>query len=386
MSVTGRIYLDNAATSWPKPDTVYQAMDRYNREIGAPVGRSSYREADEVQRTVEKCRTQIAQLIRAASADRIIFTYSGTDSLNLAIQGLLRPNDHVVTTQLEHNSVLRPLRYLQEHCQVDVTRVAADRQGQISAKQVIAAIRPETRLVIVNHVSNVIGSIQPVAEIGKACRDRNCLYLVDAAQSLGHLPVDVQEFQCDLLAAPGHKGLCGPTGTGLLYVRSDLEHELKPLRFGGTGTISETDQQPSTMPDRFESGNHNAVGLFGLAAGVRHVTELGISHIQAHVVQLGSHMQQRLETLSQVTTYGCAQDWVRTGVVSLNVAGYDARELAALLDSAARIQTRAGFHCAPGAHQAIDTDQMGGTLRLSWSEFNSTEDLDRVLEIFEQIG
>src|SRR3954452_22403577 len=266
MTQQRRIYLDNAATTWPKPEAVYDAVDHYQREIGAPNGRSGYREAQESNRIVERARRGVADLIGASDASHIILGLNCSDMLNLAIRGVVRPGDHVVTTVCDHNSVLRPLRMLSEAANVEVTYVRCDRQGFVSPDDVKAAIRPSTRLVAVNHASNVTGAIQPIDEIGRVVRATDALFLVDAAQSLGHVPIDVRMTYADLLAAPGHKGLLGPLGTGILYIRPGIEREVTPLRYGGTGTQSDEDRQPDVLPQKYEPGNHNLVGLAGLVA------------------------------------------------------------------------------------------------------------------------
>ena len=263
-----RIYLDNAATSWPKPEAVYRAVDDYQRRLGAPAGRGSYSEAAETERIVGSCRQKIAQLLGASDPSRIIFTLNGTDSLNLALHGLLRPGDHVVTTVCEHNSVLRPLRFLAEQRQVSATYVGCDGQGFVSPDDIRRAITPHTRLIALVHVSNVTGAIQPVEEVGRIAAEHGQTYLIDAAQSLGYVPIDVRRLGCHLLAAPGHKGLLGPLGTGVLYVAPGVEQQLLPLRQGGTGTRSDEDIQPTSLPDRYEAGNLNVPGIAGLAAGV----------------------------------------------------------------------------------------------------------------------
>src|SRR6185312_814214 len=244
MTQPRRIYLDNAATTWPKPETVYDAVDHYQREIGAPNGRSGYREAQESNRIVERARQGVADLIGAEDPSYIILGLNCSDMLNMAIRGMVRPGDHVVTTVCDHNSVLRPLRMLRETAGVEVTYVPCDSEGLVSPDDVKAAIRPSTRLVAVNHASNVTGAIQPIEEIGRIVKATDALFLVDAAQSLGHVPLDVRSSYADWLAAPGHKGLLGPLGTGVLFIRSGVEHEVQPLRYGGTGTQSDEDRQP----------------------------------------------------------------------------------------------------------------------------------------------
>ncbi len=378
-----RIYLDNAATSWPKPEAVYRAIDRYQRELGAPAGRSSYAEASEVERMVGSCRKKIADLVGASDPSRIIFTQNGTDSLNLALHGLLRPGDHVVTSVCEHNSVLRPLRFLAERG-VTTSYVACDSQGYVDPNAIRQAIVSKTRLIALIHASNVTGAIQPIEAVGKIAAERSLLFLVDAAQSLGHVPIDVASVGCHLLAAPGHKGLLGPLGTGVLYIAPGVEKQLLPLRQGGTGTRSDEDRQPDSLPDRYESGNLNVPGIAGLEAGVTHVAQLGESHILAHSRALVQRLIAGLTGLPGLRLYGPLSGADRVGVVSLNVAGFDPQELAAVLDANWRIQTRAGLHCAPRMHAALGTSP-SGTLRLSIGHFTTQDEIDTAIAALTEL-
>ena len=380
-----RIYLDNAATSWPKPEAVYRSMDDYYRRLGAPAGRSAYAEAAESERTVGSCRKKIAQLIGASEASRIIFTQNGTDSLNLALHGLLREGDHVVTTVCEHNSVLRPLRFLAEHRNVSASHVGCDSQGFVRPDDIRRAITPKTRLIAVIHASNVTGALQPVAEIGQIAAERGVRYLVDAAQSLGHVPIDVNQLCCHLLAAPGHKGLMGPLGTGLLYVAPQIENELLPVRQGGTGTRSDEDIQPNSLPDRYESGNLNVPGIVGLESGASEILARGIGSIQQHSSDLTSQLMDGLQEIPGITVYGPPSTKQRAGIVSLNLAGYDPQELASLLDAQWSIQTRAGLHCAPRMHAALGTAP-SGTLRISVGQFNTAKQIEAVVAALREIA
>ncbi|MEX0641600.1 MAG: aminotransferase class V-fold PLP-dependent enzyme [Pirellulales bacterium] len=386
MSSPRRIYLDNAATTWPKPDAVYDAVDHYQREIGAPNGRSHYREAQESNRIVERARRGVAELIGADEPSHIIFGLNCSDMLNLAIRGVVRPGDHVVTTVCDHNSVLRPLRALNEEANVEVTYVPCDGQGFVSPDDVRAAIRPNTRLVAVNHASNVTGAIQPVAEIGRIVRATNALYLVDAAQSLGHVPLDVQTIDVDLLAAPGHKGLLGPLGTGVLYIRPGIEREVKPLRYGGTGTHSEEDRQPEELPQKYEPGNHNLVGLAGLAAATDFLRAETVDAIHAHHSRLGAQLIEGLLEIEGVTVHGPHSTTGRTSVVSITVDGYNPQELAAILESTHRLQCRAGLHCAPRMHEALGTTAGGGTLRFSPGFATTSEEIDKVITALQEVA
>jgi cysteine desulfurase / selenocysteine lyase len=381
-----RIYLDNAATSWPKPESVYNAVDHYLREIGAPNGRSSYREAMESNRIIERARRGVAELIGARDASHVVFGFNCTDVLNMAIRGIVRPGDHVVTTVCDHNSVLRPLRALSEDSSVKVTYVPCDGEGYISPDDVRAAIRPETRLVAVNHASNVTGAIQPIEDIGRKVRETAAYFLVDAAQSLGHVPIDVRSVDPDLMAAPGHKGLLGPLGTGVLYIKPGIEHELKPLRCGGTGTQSEEDRQPDVLPDKYEPGNHNLVGIAGLAAATQFLRDETVEAIHAHHNRLIERLLEGLREIDVAHIHGPPSAARRTSVVSITVEGYDPQELSAALDSTYHIQCRAGLQCAPRMHQALGTTSGGGTLRLSPGYSTTVEEIDIVIGALQEVA
>jgi selenocysteine lyase/cysteine desulfurase len=303
----------------------------------------------------------------------------------MALHGLVKPGDHVVTSVCEHNSVLRPLRFLAEQRQVTATYVGCNSQGIVDPDEVRRAITPQTRLVAIVHASNVTGAIQPVAAIGQIAKERGIPVLVDAAQSLGYLPVDVSELGCDLLAAPGHKGLLGPLGTGLLYLSAAIAERLVPLRQGGTGTRSDQDVQPLTLPDRYESGNLNVPGIVGLEAGVSHILQAGIEQCRASTEQLTSRLLAALAEMPAVTVHGPTQPGARVGVISLKLQGYDPRELASLLDANWSIQTRAGLHCAPRMHAALGTAP-AGTLRLSVGHFTTEAQIDAAIAAIREIS
>ena len=380
-----RIYLDNAATSWPKPEIVYQAVDRYQREIGAAAGRGAYRQAGEAERLVRDTRRSIAELLGADDPNRIAFMLNATDALNASLHGLLKPGDHVVTTVVEHNSVLRPLRALEEQG-VRVTRVGCDERGIVSAEAIRRAIESDTRLIALNHVSNVTGAIQPAAEVGRIAAEHDVLYLLDAAQSLGHVPIDVDELRVDLLAAPGHKGLLGPLGTGLLYVGPKAEEQVEAWRRGGTGTQSEVDRHPDELPYKYEAGNLNVPGIVGLGAGVGYIRERGTAELRQHEQRLLASLIAGLQQVEGLALYGPLDPQCQLGVVSFNVPGYDPQEVAGMLDSACSIQVRAGLHCAPLMHQALGTAGQGGTVRISTGIFTTTADIDAVREALEGIA
>jgi cysteine desulfurase/selenocysteine lyase len=374
--MSDRIYLDNSATSWPKPEAVYDAVDHYQREIGGPNGRSGYREAMEANQIVEQARQGVAALIGADNPAQVVFGYSGTDVLNLAIRGIVRPGDHVVTTVCDHNSVLRPLRMLRDTADVSVSYVPCDGAGIISPDDARRALRANTRLVAVVHASNVTGALQPIAEIGRIVRDHPAVFLVDAAQSLGHVPMDVSQVDVDLLAAPAHKGLLGPLGIGVLYIRPGIERQLCPLRYGGTGTHSDEDRQPDEMPDKYEPGNHNLVGLAGLVAATQFLQTQGIDRIHAHHRRLAARLLEGFHEIEGLTVHGPRTTAHRTSVVSITLDGYDPQEAAAALEASSRIQCRAGLHCAPRMHEALHTNERGGTVRLSPGCFTTLEEID----------
>jgi cysteine desulfurase/selenocysteine lyase len=373
-----RIYLDNAATSWPKPDAVYRAVDEYQRSIGAAAGRGVYRSAQTSERIVAECRRRIADLVGISQPKQVIFTLNGTDSLNLAIHGLLRPGDHVVTSVCEHNSILRPLHALGQSHQIETTIVGCDESGFIDAAEVRAALRPNTRLIALAHASNVTGVVQPLADIGQIASQHKALFLVDAAQSLGHIEVRQAEIGWHLLAAPGHKGLMGPLGTGVLAIAAGIEEWLQPIRQGGTGSRSDDPEQPQSLPDRYESGNLNVSGIAGLGAGVAWLQERGLAEIHKHERELTGLLIEGLRNIPGVTVFGPPTDSPRVGVVSFNLADFDPQEVAAALDSAAGIEVRSGLHCAPRMHAALGTAP-AGTVRASFGPFSTATDVETLV-------
>lgn len=383
-----RIYLDNAATSWPKPDVVYEAVERYQRQIGAPAGRGVYREAVEAAAIVSQCRRALARLMNAADPNSIVFTHNGTDALNLAIHGLLdhaTDQPHVVTTVVEHNSVLRPLRTLELAGRIEVNRVGCDHHGVVDPDEVRRAWRSNTRLVAMTHGSNVTGAIQPVAEIAQHAHEHDALVLLDAAQTLGESPLDVRAWGVDLLAAPGHKGCLGPLGTGLLYLAPGVEAKLHSVRQGGTGTQSELDRQPDELPEKYESGNLNLPGLAGLAAGVQWLLNRDPAQLRSEQMTHTQMLLDGLQSLPGVQIHGPTHTAERLALVSITVADHDPQELATALDSAAGVQVRAGLHCAPLVHQALGTLAQGGTLRFSLGPFTTAADITTALDALAAI-
>ena len=364
-------YLDNAATSFPKPECVYVAADAYLRGNGAAFGRGSYAAADDASRIVAQCRQRIAGLLDIKSSDQIAFTFNCTDSLNLLLRGILREGFRVITTTLEHNSVLRPLRQLQHELHLDVVRVDFDPltgETDLNAVQRELTTSP-TNLVVINHASNVTGVVQPIAQITELAHRHGAQVLLDAAQTAGHVPFSVSELNIDYLAAAGHKGLLGPLGTGILYVAEGLEQQLRPVRSGGTGPDSESLNQPTQMPARLESGNMNMPGLAGLNAAAQWLLDTGIDVVHERLHGFRNQLVNQLSDISGVTVFCPDTAQPNAGIVSLTIAGIDSREAAAILDQSFHIRCRAGLHCAPLVHETLQTKAQGGTIRLSPGPF-----------------
>ena len=382
-----RLYVDNAATSFPKPPCVFEAMQRYAHDLGASAGRGAYREAILTGQILSDCRVRLAKLIHAEDADHIVFTHNCSWALNQAIKGWLRPGDHVVATTMEHNSVLRPLHALATEGGVETTYVPADPATSIvDVDRVFEAVRPNTALIAVLHASNVTGALQPVGQIGTRARSRGIPLLVDAAQTVGHVPIDVQAMSIDFLALPGHKGLMGPLGTGALYIRPTLASRLRPIAEGGTGSISEQPVQPEFMPDKFEPGSHNAVGLAGLAAALRWLEERTVESLRLHDTHLSAAFLDQTRNVDGLTVYGPNDPQDRVAVFSVRVDGFGPTELAATLESTCGILTRPGIHCAPLAHQTIGTTPCDGTTRLSFGAYNTEADVRRCAEALRRLA
>jgi cysteine desulfurase family protein len=378
MSASTRIYLDNAATSFPKPPGVLEAMATYAQSLGASAGRGAYREAMETGALIVECRRRLNKLFHGEAPEHFIFTLNCSDALNLAINGLIYPGrgGHIVCTEIDHNSILRPVNALVDAGVAEQTRVAIDpKTGLVDPESIRKAIRPDTRLIAVTHASNVTGTAQPIREIGKIAREHGIPLLVDAAQSAGHVPIDVQADCIDLLAAPGHKGLLGPLGTGFLYIRPGLEKVLRPVRVGGTGSVSDSDRQPEFLPDKYEPGSHNAIGIIGLSEGVNWVLNEGVEKLTRHQSELCGAFIEGIGDVEGLRYFGPQGVKNRVAVFSVRVEGLDPQELAVVLESSYGILTRAGIHCAPGAHAAIGTSEVGGTTRLSFGPFVSEKDV-----------
>ena len=386
MPAPERIYLDNAATTWPKPESVYAAVEQTMRANGAAVGRAVFGDSAHATQIVQQARHKIASFIGAPTDSSVVFTNSGTDSLSTAILGLLKPNDTVVTTATEHNSVLRPLYHLQQTIGLQLKIVPSDETGLLSAPNLIDAVNESTRLLVVNHVSNVTGVVQPIKGIIAAAKVKapKLIALLDAAQSLGHLPIDVTELGCDLLAAPGHKGLYGPLGTGVLYLNPGITDQVAPLRLGGTGVSSGEVQQPTTMPEKFEAGNLNAPAIAGLAAGLEFLkTEQGQA-AKENSLRCSELFLQGLQTIDGLTLHLPESVDHRIGIFSISVDGLGPHEVANLLDLTGQVQVRSGLHCAPLLHRQMRTFDQGGTVRFSIAVFTTPAEIERAVEVLRE--
>lgn len=375
------IYFDNAATSWPKPPEVRRAMDQYLDAVGGNPGRAGHRLAVAAARVVAGAREALARLLNAPDPARIVFTKNATEALNLAILGSLAPGDHVITGSLEHNAVMRPLRYLEAQG-VTLTVVACPPDGRPDLEEVRRALRPNTRLLVFTHASNVFGTLLPIEELAHLAREAGVPLLVDAAQTAGCVPIDLQRTPIDLLALSGHKGLFGPPGTGALYIGAGVGP--RPLVFGGTGSRSEEEQQPMVLPDRYEAGTLNVVGLAGLAAGLEFIAATGVAAIRAHEQRLLQRFLAGAALLEGITIYGPRDPARQIGVVSFNIAGLSPSEVGLALDEVYGIMARVGLHCAPAAHRTGGTFPRG-TVRFGWSWFNTEAQVDQALDALDAL-
>ncbi|MEC2344393.1 aminotransferase class V-fold PLP-dependent enzyme [Paenibacillus barengoltzii] len=376
------IYLDHAATSWPKPPRVGEVMLEILNGPAANAGRGNHGMALQAGRVLYKTRVKLAQLFGVSNPNDIVLTSSTTSALNLAIKGWLKPGDHVVATTVEHNSVRRPLEFLKRTAGIEVDYAEVDAYGRLDLEQVEKLFRPHTRLLVCSHSSNLLGCILPVQALSQIAHAHGAILLVDAAQTAGCYPVNVQEMGIDLLAFPGHKGLLGPQGTGGLYIRSDLD--LEPLMHGGTGSQSEELEQPSVRPDRYEAGTVNTPGIAGLGAGVETVLERGVEQIHRHEWKLTQFLMKELYEVPGVRLIGPEIGQPRTGIVSFTIEGRDASEVAFVLDREYGIAVRAGYHCTPLGHQTAGTLE-GGAVRASVGYLTTEADLQKLVDAIHKL-
>ncbi|MBZ2175684.1 aminotransferase class V-fold PLP-dependent enzyme [Schnuerera sp. xch1] len=376
------IYFDNAATSFPKPDVVYDSIMKAMKEYGANPGRSGHKLALRIGREIFETRELLAKLFNVGNPMNIIFTSNCTESLNLGIKGVLKRGDHVITTSMEHNSVLRPISVLKSQG-VEVTIIEGDSMGRIDPSKIKKNIKENTKLIINTHVSNLTGTIMPVKLIGKIAKDNGIYYLVDAAQSAGVYDIDVDEMNIDILAFPGHKGLLGPQGTGGLYIRDGLN--IREMKQGGTGSVSHLLEQPEMFPDRYESGTHNGPGIVGLGEGVRYIFKEGIGNIRKYEEELTKHFVEEVLKIDNVKVYGPLDVEERGAVVPINIGNEDSSEISYILDSKYDIEVRPGLHCAPMAHKTIGTFEQG-VVRFSFGPFNTHKEIEFAVKAIKEIS
>lgn len=375
-------YFDNAATSFPKPRVVLEAIDEFLQGCGASPGRGAYSQANEASKILDSCRSSLCALVNAVATD-LVFTLNCTDALNLAIIGTARHHllqnkpVHIVTTAMDHNSVLRVLHALAIDGVTHTIVPVDSKTGLVNPTHMRDAITPVTRLVAVAHGSNVTGVVQDIAEIGTVCN--GIPFLVDAAQTMGHQPIDMTEMGIDLLAFPGHKGLLGPMGTGGLIMQPNMNSIVEPIRFGGTGSASESPIQPTNFPDKYESGSHNMVGICGLFAASQWITSTGVKNLYQREMSLCEQFIRELQDVPQVRIVGPQSTLDRCGVFSL-VFEESPHVIADRLEEIAGIRCRAGLHCAPFAHRSMGTDLRGGTVRVSFGPFHTSEDITNLVE------
>lgn len=375
------LYFDNAATTFPKPEVVYEAVNECMRNYCANPGRGGHKLALQSGRVILEARELLAEHFNAKAIESIILSHNATDSLNLALKGFLKKGDHVITTSMEHNSVLRPLKALKK-LGVETTIIECNKYGELDIKEIEKNIKRETRLVAATHASNVVGTLQPIEELGALCMAYGLELLVDASQTAGFCDIDVMKMNISMMAFTGHKGLMGPQGTGGLYVREGLL--LQPIREGGTGSMSDSLDQPEILPDRYESGTHNTPGIAGLSAGIKFIKAVGIENIRRHETELVRSFIEGLEPLKDVKLYGLKDPVRQAPVVSINIGEAGSSDISYILDQTFDIATRSGLHCAPLAHKTIGTLEQG-TVRFSFGYFNTKDQINAAVKAIEQI-
>ncbi len=370
------IYLDNAATSFPKPEAVYKAVDYCQRHLGANPGRGSSRETLKAASLLADAREALAGLFNIPDSTQIAFCLNITEAINTALKGILNPGDHIITSSMEHNAVARPL-YRMARNGVEWTTVKCEADGSLDPEEIRRAIRPQTRMICILHASNLTGTVMPVTAIGKIARENGILFMLDTAQTAGVLRLDIEEQGIDILAFTGHKGLLGPQGTGGIYLQPGID--INPLKEGGTGSFSEELEHPGFMPDLLESGTLNTPGIAGLLAGVNYIRETGLEKIRAHEQKLTGLLVDGLKEIPGVSLYGPEDIKKRTAVVAFNIDGMDCGELSLALDYEYGITIRSGLHCAPLAHESIGTLE-SGACRFSPGLFNRQEEIEAAIK------
>jgi cysteine desulfurase family protein len=377
------IYVDNAATSFPKPKEVSQAMCNYIENIGSSVGRGTYEKSYEAGRVVFETRQLLCDLFNYSDPNDVIFTANITESLNILIKGFLKPGDHVIVSSMEHNAVMRPLNsgFLKG---VEITRIKCDSKGLLDSREMEKNIKSNTRLVIMTHVSNVCGTILPIEAVGNICKAYNVPFILDSAQSAGVLDVDMKKYNLSAVAFTGHKGLLGPQGIGGFIIEKALAERVTPLKEGGTGSFSEEETHPLVLPDKFECGTLNLPGIYGLNAAIKFINKNSMASIRQHENELMEKFLEQILNMDKVTLSGICSSKGRTAVFSLNFHNIDNSEAAFHLDREFGIMTRVGLHCAPSAHKTLDTFPQG-SLRISFGYFNTLEEVAYICESINKL-
>lgn len=374
------VYLDNAATSRQKPEKVKKAIMNYFTKIGCSPGRGGYECSLQAGRIILEARSLLADFFNVTDTKRLIFTANVTHSLNYTIKGLLDKGDHVITTSMEHNSILRPLHSLEENDIINVDYICCSQKGVLDPNKVRDKINENTKMIVLTHASNVTGTIMPVSEIASIVKNKDDIFFVlDTAQSAGVYNIDFQELNLDILAFTGHKGLYGPPGTGGFAVSKKAADKMKPLIEGGTGSISDKEFQPDFLPDKFESGTMNTPGIAGLKAGVEFIVDKGLDKIKKHELKLAKRFIEGLKSIPEIKIYGPANIKKQAPTISIAIEGKDLGEMSCVLDEKYGIMTRSGLHCAPYAHQTIGSFPQG-TLRFSIGYFNTEEEIDYTID------
>ncbi len=377
-------FLDNAATTFPKPEEVYIFMDHFFRKYGVNPGRSGYDLCMETGELVETTRKKLTEFFNGTDPNRLCFSYNSTDALNLIIFGLLKEGDHAITSNLDHNSVLRPLYHLYKFQGVEVDYVPFDSGGFVDPADFEKKFKKNTRLVIISHASNVIGTVQPIKEIGKICREHGILFAIDASQSSGKVPIDIQDSCVDVVAFTGHKSLLGPTGIGGLYVQEGVD--IRQTRAGGTGVRSAVRTHLEEYPYRLEFGTLNILGVAGLHAGLKWIEEKGLETIHHQEMKLTERLRDGLRKIDGVTLY-CQDDLAgHISVLLFNVDGVEAQDTGTMLDVDYNIACRTGLHCAPLVHEQLGTDKIHGAVRFGIGPFNTEEHIDAAINAVEEIA
>ncbi len=377
------IYLDNASTTFPKPEAVYKFITSFYKKFGVNPGRSrgyAFREAEKI---LNRTRERLTKMFNGTDSNRLVFTYNATDALNMVINGLVKMGDHVITTKLEHNSVLRPLNHVARDKGIEVDFVPFDQNGFVAPEDIEKKIKGNTRLVIVNHASNVIGTIQPIKEIGAICRKKGVVFAIDAAQTTGAIPIDIEKMNIDIVAFTGHKSLLGPMGIGGLYVREGIK--ISPTRFGGTGIRSQERFQPEDFPYCLECGTVNMVGVAGLYASLDYLNRRGLTNIHRYEMKLTRLLVDELQKIDRVVLYCSEISKNHLPLISFNIRGFKARDTGALLDEKYHIYHRAGLHCAPLVHEQLGTAPEG-TVRFAIGPFNTRKDIETAIEAVRAIA